>query len=50
MKKQLLERIETLETMISIYSDRDEFRTAQLQKELRSLNMELLDIMTGEVA
>lgn len=50
MKKQLLERIESLETMISIYSDRDQIRTSELANDLHKANMQLLDIMTSEVA
>lgn len=50
MKKKLLYRIETLETLIKVYSDRDQVRTNELTKELHDLNMRLLDIMTSEVA
>lgn len=50
MKKKLLDRIETLETLIKVYSDRDQVRANELTKELHDLNMRLLDIMTSEVA
>jgi len=46
--KELINKIEELETMIFIYSDRDQVRTIELEKELHKLNMQLLDLMTIE--
>lgn len=43
---ELVKKIELLETMIAIYSDRDRVRMIELEKELYELNMQLLDEMT----
>ena len=43
--KLLLKRIERLELKILIYSDRDRIMVQRLEKELKALNMELLDKM-----
>lgn len=48
--KELINKIEELETMIFIYSDRDQVRTIKLEKELHKLNMELLNQMTEKRA
>lgn len=45
MKEELLKKIEEVETKISIYADRDQIRTRELESELKELNMQLLDIM-----
>ena len=47
--KKLLKRIKELEVLITVYSDRDEIRTKQLEIELGFLNMEVLNLMTNEV-
>ena len=47
--KKLLTRIKELEVLITVYSDRDEIRTKQLEIELGFLNMEVLNLMTNEV-
>jgi len=44
--KKLLTRIKELEVLITVYSDRDEIRTKQLEIELGFLNMEVLNLMT----
>lgn len=48
--KELINKIEELETMIFIYSDRDKVRTIELENELYELNMILLDNMTEKRA
>lgn len=47
-KQQLLDKINELELKLFIYSDRDDVRTKQLEKELRKLDMILLDMMDKE--
>lgn len=49
-KKQLLDKINELELKLFIYSDRDNVRTKQLEKELKRLDMILLDMMDKERA
>jgi len=44
--KKLMRRIKEIESMIMVYSDRDQVRTKQLEIELGFLNMEVLDLMT----
>lgn len=47
-KKRVMNKIELLETMIDIYSDRDQVRVRDLECDLFEANMELLEIMTNE--
>jgi hypothetical protein len=44
--KKLMRRIKEIESMIMVYSDRDQVRTKELEIELGFLNMEVLDLMT----
>lgn len=44
----LRELIESKQTLIMIYSDRDMNRVNELSSEVRELQMQLLDIMTLE--
>ena len=44
--KKLLTRIKELEVLITVYSDRDEIRTKQLEIELGFLNIKVLNLMT----
>jgi hypothetical protein len=44
--KTLIQRVNELETKISIYSDRDQVHTKELELELAQLNAQLLDSMT----
>lgn len=44
--KDLIKRIEKIEALIAVYSDRDLVRTKQLESQLRVLNALLLDIMS----
>lgn len=48
MKDEILKEIERIETLIMIYSERDQVRTSQLEMRLFDYNMRLLDIMTNE--
>lgn len=41
-----MRRIKEIESMIMVYSDRDQVRTKELEIELGFLNMEVLDLMT----
>jgi len=44
----LTKKIETLETMINFYSDRDRVRTVELQNEVEKLKTKLLNQMTED--
>jgi len=44
--QQLIKQIENLESLIFIYSDRDQVRVKQLEQRLRGLNMMLLELMS----
>lgn len=47
MSKQeiLTQKIQELEAKIEVFSERDMVRVKELEKELKELNMELLDTM-----
>lgn len=47
-KSELIAKIEELEQMIFVYSDRDRVRLAQLEKEKRMYEFELLILMSEE--
>ena len=44
--RHLMERLDYLESMILVYSERDQERTKELIEELDAINMEILDIMS----
>ena len=45
--KQLIERVDYLESMILVYSERDQERTKELIEELDAINMEILELMVA---
>ena len=44
--QQLIKQIDHLESLIFIYSDRDQVRVKQLEQRLFDLNMILLELMS----
>lgn len=44
----LLEKAEKLENLIAIYSTIDRERMAQLEAELKAVNLEILELMSEE--